>query len=623
MNRLRFIVALMLAVGGLLTSQVTGLAQPATAHRPLQSTTSSPSVLGLRPAVAMNPLPSMAWTARHPAGHRVVAAVPAGNIPRTVGPARNGNDGAPSLVSTRNGLLLVAARHDDHGSRLWGRYWKSGSWHLAGRVPSAGRENHHPAAAGHSDTAWVVWVAGEMAAPQPGDPLYAARWDGRGWSTPERLPTTPGAPTAPAIALDKLGRPVVVWAASDGTDAEVWLSRRTRASGWSTPTALTDNEIPDAQPSIARTATGRLLVAWAGFTPVGYEIRASIERGGKFYGPRRLAPAPATSPKVLEGGHGEVLWSLPLAGGESRLQSATFNERQSRRPLELAILYNGRFDVALGQDGQALAVCQSPSGPARITGSTDARGRLRLDVLRIEPIGPVRTYRNSEASDITIPGTWRAIGDSITEGVEVDENLVITPVDGYVVPLSSYLSSFTDHAILVINNGVGGEETFEGLARLAALMASDPKQYVLILMGANDVAVLVDTDTIVANLTAMVRLVTGARSLPLLGNLTPRREAAFIGGINPRINRVNELLPSMAASEGAIHVDLHSVLFLRYNFFSDFVHPNQRGYNLLAEAWFRAIAPLMVRLIETEDTENDVDRDSLLQQPSRSIDLDQ
>ncbi|HJO04477.1 MAG TPA: GDSL-type esterase/lipase family protein [Acidobacteriota bacterium] len=621
MNRLRFVVALALAVGGLLSSHTNGLAHTA-AIRPQQQSGMDSPVLGLRPAVVMDPLPAMAWTVRHEAGHRVVAAVPAGDAPRVVGPTYAGNDGAPALVSTQRGLLLVAARRDDEGSHLWSRRWGSGSWSRVERVPGTGPENHHPAAAANNEVAWVVWVAGQTAAPRPGDPLVAARWDGLQWSSPERLPTAPGEPMAPAIALDKLGRPTVVWAAGDGNDAEVWLSRRTGAGRWSEPRALTDNDVPDIQPSIARTATGRLLAAWSTFTPIGYEIRASIERGGRFTRPRSLAPAPANSPKVVEGGREEVLWSIPMVTGESRLRSATFGGRRGRRAIDLATLYNGRFDASLGPDGAALAIWQSPTGPARIPGSTDDAGRLRLDVPSLETVAPVSAH-STVPGGLSIPGTWRSLGDSITEGVLVDENMVITPTDGFTVPLGNYLSSFSDRLVVVANNGVGGEETVEGLARLAALMAIDPRRYVTLLMGANDVGVLVDTATIVTNLTAMVRLVTGAGCLPLLGKLTPRREAAFIGGINPRINEVNARLPAMAAAEGALLVDLHSILFNKYELYSDFVHPNQRGYDLIAATWFRAIAPLWKRIIEAEDTENDIDRDGLVRPRSRLIDLDQ
>ena len=427
---------------------------------------------------------------------------------------------------------------------------------------------------------------------------------------------------APAIAIDKHGRPAVVWAAGDGNDAEVWLSRRSDAARWSTPIALSDNEVPDIQPSIARTAAGRLLVAWSRFTPVGYEIRASSERGSTFGAPRTLSPGPATSPAVVEGGHGEVLWSRPRPDGGSRLQSATFDGRRAHRAVDLADLYNGRFDVALGDDGKVLATWQSPTGPLPTTGSTDVAGRLRLQVTQVETIRRVRA-RSSIPGGISIPGTWRGFGDSITEGVEVDENMVITPVDGYLVPLGSYLSSFTGRNIVVINSGVGGEETVEGLARLSILMTTDPKQYVLILMGANDIGVLVDAATIVANLTGMVRLVTAAGCLPLLATLTPRRNAGFLGGLNSRIVEVNALLPAMAGSEGALLVDLHSALMFHPDLYSDDVHPNQLGYNLIAVVWFRAVAPLLTRLMEAEDTANDLDRARFLESRPRSGRLDQ
>ena len=621
-SRLRIVVALTLAAGGLLFSGTSGMAKPLTPGQLPGVGAGSPSVLGLRPAVAMRPLPALAWTARHATGYRVVAAVPASDAPHLVGPERSGNDGAPTLVSTHHGLLLLAARRDDTGSHLWGRRWEAGSWHRAGRAPSAARENHHPAATATDQGAWVVWVAGEQAAPQPGDPLYAASWDGRRWSEPERLSPAPGEPMAPAIAVDKLGRPVVVWAAGDGNDAEIWMSRRMAAGRWSTPIALSDNDVPDIEPSIARTASGRLLVAWSTYTPVGYQIRASRERGGTFAAPQTLAAAPATSPKVVAGGPSEVYWSRPQPDGQSRLQSATFDGRRTSGAVDLATLYNGRFDIAVGSDGEALAAWQSPAGPAQAAGARDAAGRLRLQALQG---GTVNKSSASTAipGGISLPGTWRGFGDSITLGVEVDENLFETPVDGYTVPLGGYLSSFTGHNIVVINSGVGGEKTVDGLGRLAGLMAIDPKQFVLILSGANDIAVLVDTATITQNLTGMLQLVKAAGCLPLLGNLTPRREGGFVGGLNDRIEMVNNLLPAIATANGAVLVDLHSALLFHGDLYSDLIHPNQLGYDVLAAAWFRGIGPLLAGLIEGEDIERDVGRAGLLESRPRTIDLDQ
>ncbi len=560
----------------------------------------------------------MAWTARRGEGSRVVAAVPADAPPRTVGPAYAGDDGAPAMVSTGTGLLLVAARRNGNGSNLWSRQWESGAWRQAGRMPSAGRENHHPAVAADNNLAWVVWVSGETAAPQAGDPLFVARWNGREWSDPESLPAAPGEPMAPVIALDRNGRPAVVWAAGDGNDAEVWISRRTGAGRWSVPVALSDNDVPDIQPSIARTGAGSLLVAWSTYTPGGYQVSASSERGSTFRSRRTVAPAPASSPMVIGGSYGEVLWSRPRPDGGSRLRSVSLGGRGSRQRRDLLTIYNSRYDVALGTDGAVMAAWQSPDGLRAASGSTDSGGRVWIRAAPADPATPV-TASLSVPGGLSLPGTWRGFGDSITLGVEVDENLFETPVDGYTVPLSSHLSEFTNHSIVVINSGVGGEDTAAGLGRLAGLMATAPKQYVLILSGANDIAVLVDTATIIQNLTGMVRQVRLAGCLPLLGTLTPRREGGFVSGLNDRINEINASLLGIATFEGALFVDLHASLINHPDFYSDLIHPNQAGYDALAEGWFRSIAPLLTRLFEKEDTERDVDRARLFEPRARSV----
>ena len=55
---------------------------------------------------------------------------------------------------------------------------------------------------------------------------------------------------------------------------------------------------------------------------------------------------------------------------------------------------------------------------------------------------------------------------------------------------------------------------------------------------------------------------------------------------------MNDLIRPMARQEGAVLVDLHAAFVKQGDLsqlFSDHVHPNDRGYALMADEWFKAI----------------------------------
>jgi hypothetical protein len=55
---------------------------------------------------------------------------------------------------------------------------------------------------------------------------------------------------------------------------------------------------------------------------------------------------------------------------------------------------------------------------------------------------------------------------------------------------------------------------------------------------------------------------------------------------------MNGLITAMAAQEGALVADLHAAFMSTgdtSDLFSDHVHPNQRGYELMSQTWFDAL----------------------------------
>jgi lysophospholipase L1-like esterase len=187
------------------------------------------------------------------------------------------------------------------------------------------------------------------------------------------------------------------------------------------------------------------------------------------------------------------------------------------------------------------------------------------------------------------PGVVVAIGDSITVGIFRDDChnpdcIVDRP---YTAVLQSLLQA-RHPGVVVRNRGLGGESTGGGLGRLPGILASDRPGFVLIMEGTNDAAGGEAPERIVANLRDMVRVVKASSSIPLVGAIPPNMrddpEARSI------VSQANAMLPGMAAEEGVRFVDIFGPLNNSSLYGSeDRLHPNQRGYEVMAATWLPAL----------------------------------
>jgi acyl-CoA thioesterase-1 len=176
-----------------------------------------------------------------------------------------------------------------------------------------------------------------------------------------------------------------------------------------------------------------------------------------------------------------------------------------------------------------------------------------------------------------------AFGDSLTAGLGLPASEAFP---------SRLQARLKDEGIDVtmINAGVSGDTTTDGLARLDWALADKP-DFVILALGANDALRGIDPKIVRANLDKMIDKITasGAKIL-LLGMLAPSNWGPDYEQTFDRI------FPDVAKAHG---VPL-------YPFFLDGVamnpafnqpdglHPNQRGVAILVER----IAPLVAKLIE-------------------------
>ena len=190
------------------------------------------------------------------------------------------------------------------------------------------------------------------------------------------------------------------------------------------------------------------------------------------------------------------------------------------------------------------------------------------------------------------PNVYMGFGDSITAGDGARHT------DGYRDVLEELLAAHYGRA-QVIRDGISGTRTAAGADRIGASLTRHRPAYTLILYGTNDwnrasfeCRTNLDCDT-VDNLRHMVGTVESVESLPVLATIIPANpNGTNAEERNDWVRRINERVRAMAREEGAALADLHAA-FLRESdlpgLFADHVHPNDRGYRVIAAEYFRAL----------------------------------
>ncbi|KIH77197.1 hypothetical protein GFER_08670 [Geoalkalibacter ferrihydriticus DSM 17813] len=155
-----------------------------------------------------------------------------------------------------------------------------------------------------------------------------------------------------------------------------------------------------------------------------------------------------------------------------------------------------------------------------------------------------------------------AFGDSITFGTGAEEGEAYPEI----------LARLTGYQ--VINAGVKGELSEEGVARLPGILAEAQPDLVIICHGGNDVIQRLSAQNIEANIRAMVELSREAGAQVLL-----------IGVPQPSLILQSIPLYERISWDMGVPIDKHALpdVLRRNELQSDGIHPNAQGYAVLAE----------------------------------------
>jgi len=161
-----------------------------------------------------------------------------------------------------------------------------------------------------------------------------------------------------------------------------------------------------------------------------------------------------------------------------------------------------------------------------------------------------------------------ALGDSLTFGVGVNKT------QSYPVQLANKISQ------TVINEGHSGELSLSGLKRLPQLLAKYKPALVLLFHGGNDILQSRSSEKLKENLIAMVELIQQSGA-----------EVIMIGIPQKSLSRTPPPLYQEIATLYNLPYENESMaqIIRKKDLRSDHVHPNQQGYQLIAEAVYQIL----------------------------------
>ena len=187
------------------------------------------------------------------------------------------------------------------------------------------------------------------------------------------------------------------------------------------------------------------------------------------------------------------------------------------------------------------------------------------------------------------PNRYLTFGDSIVDGLGSSD------IDGFRGPLEEALQRHFGRGT-VEADGLGGTKSDDGIERLGGLLNRVRPAYTVILYGTNDWKRClgeVPCHTVDA-LRTQIGVVKAASSLPILGTIPPVNPHDNPPERNEWVTNMNVAVRAMAAQEGVPVADVHAGMVREANgrlqdLFVDLVHPNDRGYRVIANEFFKAI----------------------------------
>jgi lysophospholipase L1-like esterase len=257
--------------------------------------------------------------------------------------------------------------------------------------------------------------------------------------------------------------------------------------------------------------------------------------------------------------------------------------------------------------GSGTGTSASNTGQAVVTGITEGTftPQVRTESLPayfVPPPGPLPAVTLPGAAEVRVPLTlpiggnqenlYLGYGDSITAGDGSSDG------QGYALRLQNLLGPHFGRAE-VRKFGRPGTNSAEGLSRIRTWLRTFSPAYVLILYGTNDWQDQTcqnkgpESCFTLDSLDGMIDVARDFDVLPVLATIIPVNPAKAPEGRQKWVDDVNVTIKTLAAQRQVALADLNAEMKTASvplaSQFSDDIHPNDAGYQTIAQGWFKAI----------------------------------
>lgn len=435
---------------------------------------------------------------------------------------------------------------------------------------------------------WVVWSGYDGISTA----IYSKHWTGDGWSSVGQVDSIDiYYDTQPCIFIDESNKAWVVWAGGDGRDDDIYITHWNGRKWMDEVMVNVDDLSPDVSPVI-NIIQDKLIIVWLGYNGESYQLYQSLYDGRQWTEEEPLLVSDegvfGELPSLILNAKGilSVYW---IYKGQSYMSSYETSVWQEKVSVEL--LYPDQFNqigvssyitVGWGDEYMRNNIRFLPK-KGFITGKRQMASSFYKAI-----IASISRFFSSSAWAGVEPNKYIAFGDSITQGYGDNG----WEGEGYVPRLERKLDARITEST-VINEGIGGERTFEGLGRINSVLNEHNAQYILIMEGTNDVLFGYSTESIIFNLREMLRRSKNYGTTSISGNLNPRRDSKGLNNHTKEV--VNPAINALASDEDVVLADHYKELSEDVEAYinPDDCHPNGAGYELMSEVWFNAIDSML------------------------------
>lgn len=199
-----------------------------------------------------------------------------------------------------------------------------------------------------------------------------------------------------------------------------------------------------------------------------------------------------------------------------------------------------------------------------------------------------------------IPQVVIGFGDSITLGYPyVTGSGDGRRIGGYEPKLEALLIA-DDGSWQVLNYGVAGETTYDGVKRIGRVTSGRQGAYILLLEGTNDFGWGISYQTTIYNLGIMIDSVKNAGLIPVISTLTPDSQPV-IGSRKNIPNTYNPSIVGLAQGKKAALCDQYAALIGNWGAWTyDNLHPNDAGYQVMANTWYQTLKEIFPKPVPSD-----------------------